>query len=67
MIAEYFRYGGKTLRERVYEVVLDMWTNAAEAEDGHEADLWPDEWKLGLVVPLWKKKGNRKDRNTGEG
>ena len=26
--------------------------------------VWPDEWCVGLVVPLWKRKGTKKDKNT---
>ena len=44
-----------------------MWEKAATSEDGSEADGWPESWKLGLVVPLWKKKGSRRDKNTWRG
>ena len=29
--------------------------------------VWPEEWCIGLVVPLWKRKGNKKDKNTWRG
>ena len=29
--------------------------------------VWPSEWCIGLVVPLWKRKGNKKDKNTWRG
>ena len=29
--------------------------------------VWPEEWCVGLVVPLWKRKGNKKDKNTWRG
>ena len=44
-----------------------MWNKASESEDGSEAQERPEDWKIGLVVPLWKKKGNKKDNNTYRG
>ena len=44
-----------------------MWDKAANAEWGEEADEWPDDWKIGLTVPLWKNKGDKKDKNTYRG
>ena len=32
-----------------------------------EEVAWPAEWCVGLVVPLWKRKGNKKDKNTWRG
>ena len=29
--------------------------------------VWPYEWCIGLVVPLWKRKGNKNDKNTWHG
>ena len=46
------RYGGPKLRRRIYTIVREMWNKASESEDGSEAQEWPDEWKIGLVVPL---------------
>ena len=37
-----------------------------EAAPGEEVS-WPAEWCIGLVVPLWKRKGNKKDKNTWRG
>ena len=28
---------------------------------------WPPEWKEGLIIPLWKQKGSRTDKNTWRG
>ena len=42
-----------------------------DASDRSEAPgaevVWPEEWCIGLVVPLWKRKGNKKDKNTWRG
>ena len=64
---EVLKYGGEELKKRVFEVVQAMWRRAACAEEGHEAEDWPEEWKIGVTVPLWKKKGSRKDKNTWRG
>ena len=53
---EAFKFGGRKLRKRVYEVV--------SAEEEREAEDWPEEWKTGIIVPLWKKKGNRANKNN---
>ena len=34
-----------------------------EAAPGAEV-VWPDEWCIGVVVPLSKRKGHKKDKNT---
>ena len=66
-VAELLKYGGKHLRKKVYQTVREMWKRAAEAEDGEEGEQWPPSWRIGLVVPLWKKKGKKSDKNTWRG
>ena len=65
--AEIIKYGGTELRKRVYAIVKEMWKRAANAPDGQEAAEWPEEWKIGVTVPLWKNKGARSDKNTWRG
>jgi hypothetical protein len=65
--AEYLKYGGDALRGQVYAVVRQMWNQAIEAPAGREGKEWPQEWNIGLVVPLWKRKGLRTDKNTWRG
>ena len=65
--AEALKFGGKKLRKKIYRIVRKMWRSAAGAEDGNEAEEWPSSWKVGLVVPLWKRKGKRTDKNTWRG
>lgn len=65
--AEALKFGGKKLRSKIYAVVRKMWKKASTAEDGKEADEWPSGWRIGLVVPLWKNKGKRTDKNTWRG
>lgn len=67
MVAEYFRYGGDTLKEEVFSHVRRAWAQAADADPGTEADAWPAEWRDALMCPLWKKKGSMNDKNTWRG
>ena len=67
MMAEAVKYGGPLLRAEIYKVVKEMWNKARDSEDQHEAEDWPDEWRIGITVPLWKKKGSRTDKNTWRG
>ena len=62
MVAELLKYGGKRLVNQVYAVVQRMWAAAATGHDGAEAATWPKEWRVGLVVPMWKRNGKTKAR-----
>ena len=64
---EILKYGGKQLRQKVFGIVQEMWASAAVAETGEEAKHWPRDWKEGITIPLWKKKGSRADKNTWRG
>ena len=44
-----------------------MVQEAWDSEDGTEGENLPKEWKVGLTVPLWKRKGDREDKNTWRG
>jgi len=63
-VVELLKYGGKELWSKVCDIVWTMWVKALSAEEGHAADEWPEEWCKGIVYPLWRKKGDRKDKNT---
>ena len=63
-MAEFLKYGGADLLQVMVTIVQKSWADAVRAPEGREADNWPDEWKVGLVVPLWKHKGSREDKNT---
>ena len=65
--AEMLKYGGSTLRKKVFGVVREMWKNAHNAAQGEEAMEWPEDWKVGLVVPLWKQKGKQIRQKYMEG
>ena len=64
--AEPLKFGGNNLWEVVVRVCREQWMLLIEAAPGAEA-VWPAEWCTGLVVPLWKRKGNKKDKNTWRG
>lgn len=40
---------------------------ATQSGENLEAAEWPQEWKVGLVVPLWKRKGEKTEKNTWRG
>eukprot|EP00959_Pyramimonas_sp_CCMP1952_P186105 3891749-Pyramimonas_sp.AAC.1 len=66
-VAEALKYGGPAIRAEVYGTAKRMWSLAATAAEGEEAEAWPADWRVGLVVPLWKRKGSLKDKNTWRG
>ena len=66
-IAEYLKYGGPGVQEVVFQVVKRTWEAAQASDEGLEAENWPSEWRVGLVVPLWKRKGDKRDKNTWRG
>ena len=67
MVAEYLKMGGTGLRTLLFRIVRQCWTSATLAEDGSEHAQWPNAWKVGVIVPLWKKKGDRRNKNTRRG
>ena len=66
-VAEFLKYGGSCLLHTVHEIVVKAWRAASSGEQGEEAVEWPAEWQVGLVVPLWKQKGSKEDKNTWRG
>ena len=65
-VVETLKYGGDSLRKKVYAVVKRMWNRAAEGGSIHDVQ-WPAEWTVGITVPLYKNKGSRKDKNIYRG
>ena len=66
-MAELLKHEGDEIKQRVFKTVHEMWEKAASATEGKEGEAWPEHWKIGIVVPLWKKKGSREDKNTYRG
>ena len=64
--AELLKSGGVNLWDVVVRVCREQWLLLTEAAPGAEV-VWPEEWCIGLVVPLWKRKGQKKDKNTWRG
>ena len=58
---------GERQKKAVYALVRKMWRSAASSGNGLEADDWPAEWRVGVVIPMWKRKGSRKDKSTWRG
>ena len=66
MTAELLKFGGCNLWEVVViKVCREQWLLLTEAP-GAEV-VWPNEWCVDLVIPLWKRNGNKKDKNTWRG
>ena len=61
---ELIRFAGEDLRNATFEVVRDMWAEAAAAPEGAEADSWCDSSKTGVCIPMFKNKGSRLDMNN---
>ena len=66
-MTEYLKFAGDTLRTEFFAVVCALWRSASSAAPGKEADEWPSKWKEGIIFPLWKRKGDRHDKNTWRG
>ena len=64
--AELLKFGGDNLWEVAVRVCREQWLLLTEAALGGEV-VWPEEWCIGLVVPLWKRKGHKKDKHTWRG
>ena len=64
--AELLRFGGKSFWEAVVRVCREQWLLLTETAPGDEV-VWPAEWCVGLVVPLWKKKGSKKVKGNWRG
>ena len=52
--------------EVVVKVCREQWLILTKATPGAEA-IWPDEWCVGFVTPLWRRMHNKKDKNTWHG
>ncbi|CAJ1439366.1 unnamed protein product [Effrenium voratum] len=66
-VAEFYKLGSPALRRQVHGLVRAAWAEACSALDGEEGAGWPEVWNRGIVVPLWKKKGDRSNKNTWRG
>ena len=66
-MAEYLKMAGPLLKNEIIRITQAVWTAATQAEEGTEATQWPDKWKQGIIFPLWKRKGDRHDKNTWRG
>ena len=63
-MTEYLKIGGLVLLAEVYAVVTAVWDKAGRAAQGQEAESWPTKWKEGIIFPLWKRKGERHNKNN---
>ena len=50
---ELIKYGGNTLHNKLYELILQVWRE----------ESMPNDWKQGLIIPLYKKGDRQKVEN----
>ena len=66
-MAEYLKFGGPVLHTEIGKIVRSVWKSASTANEGEEVRHWPKAWSQGVIFPLWKRKGDRHDKNTWRG
>ena len=64
VIVELIRFGGETLNAIVFDIISTMWSDACQAEPGHEADKWSSSTTTGICIPVYKQKGCRSERKN---
>jgi ribonuclease HI len=64
---EAIKYSSQKVLLYVFEFAQDMWRKAVASVKGREAAEWPEAWKQAMVIPLWKGKGAREDKNSWRG
>ena len=62
MTAEYLKLAGPRMEQQVFATVLSCWQQASQAEAGYAGHDWPQAWKKGILIPLWKK--NRRQEKS---
>ena len=67
MTAEYLKLAGPRMESQVFDTVLLCWRQASQQGEGPSGHDWPSAWRKGIIIPLWKKKGDRNNRNTWRG
>ena len=50
------------MHHTVFNIVLDMWDTAQQAEVGCEAEDWSELVTTGVCIPMYKNKGDRNDK-----
>ena len=66
MVAEYLKLGGLEIQRALHKLVKRCWEEATLAPDGEEHESWPPKWKVGVIIPLWKRKGIERTKTHGE-
>ena len=66
-MTEYLKFAGDVLLKEVFSVVTSVWQQACSADSPNEAMTWPQGWQQGIIFPLWKRKGDRHNKNTWRG
>ena len=57
IFAEYLKAGGDSTVQALHAILCSVWSTG----------VIPSDWKRGIIVPLWKGKGDRQDCNAYRG
>ena len=66
-MAGYLKFGGPVLQTKIVKIVRNIWQSASTANEGEETRHWPKARSKGVIFPLWKRKGDRHEKNTWRG
>ena len=66
-VAKYLKMAGHKLLSRIFTIVQQCWRTASEVLDQEQAHEWPASWSTGIIIPLWKRKGDRHNKHTWRG
>lgn len=59
---ELINFGGLDIQRAVFHIIVNMWQGALLSKPGEEAATWSPSTTLGICVPVFKNKGDRRDR-----
>ena len=64
---EALRWAPDEMHHQLCTIIQTMWMDATSTQLGQEAHDWPEAWKTAIIVPLWKQKQPRSDKNNWRG
>ena len=67
VMVEMLKWAPKDFLDRVIATKQDIWRHTLASEDFAEADTWPQEWLIAIVILLWKKKQPKSNKGSWRG
>ncbi|CAJ1389406.1 unnamed protein product [Effrenium voratum] len=64
---EALRWGPESLQSQLHLVVTHMWNEAGSCLDDQLGPTWPTDWSTAIIIPLWKQKQPKTDKNNWRG